>query len=286
MTRDPRYSGSSPPCTSEFSDKSLLIYILPELDQSALYNSINQSLTIFGHENQTSRLVSVSTYSCPSDLGADQLQDGDPARFALTGLATRSAYPVTLTNYAGMYGSLLVDAIPRPEFDCRVPWERINQINGCFNDCSPLRMKSIDFKNRTILMAERTLAPLNDLRDKDGSLRNRYGWMISGDLGDTLVTGFYPPNAYRKIAVTSNNVRALTCSASSLHPQGLNVLKADGSVSFIRDSISSWPHDPQGQPLGANQTLRGVWIDLPPHALWQTQSRLDGYFDGCIPEAY
>ncbi len=47
-TYDPRYAGSNPPCASTIVDKSLEVSILGFLEQSALYNGINQSLTILG----------------------------------------------------------------------------------------------------------------------------------------------------------------------------------------------------------------------------------------------
>jgi hypothetical protein len=38
-------------------DKSFLLYILPAMEQSNLYNAINQNLTIFGLENTTNHSV-------------------------------------------------------------------------------------------------------------------------------------------------------------------------------------------------------------------------------------
>jgi len=54
-TYDPRYSGANPPCTSRMVDKSFLVMLLPQLEQASLYNSINQSLTIFVAEKATAK---------------------------------------------------------------------------------------------------------------------------------------------------------------------------------------------------------------------------------------
>jgi prepilin-type N-terminal cleavage/methylation domain-containing protein len=61
---DPRYSGSNPPCTSTNIDKSIFVSILPWLEQNALYNAINQNVTIFGFENLTVASVAVGAYVC------------------------------------------------------------------------------------------------------------------------------------------------------------------------------------------------------------------------------
>jgi prepilin-type N-terminal cleavage/methylation domain-containing protein len=57
LTYDPRFAGSNPPCTAPAVDKSFLLYILPAMEQSNLYNAINQNLTIFGLENTTNHSV-------------------------------------------------------------------------------------------------------------------------------------------------------------------------------------------------------------------------------------
>src|ERR1700683_5071114 len=43
---DPRYAGSKPPCTSSIVDKSLEVFALGYMEQSPLYNAINQDLAI------------------------------------------------------------------------------------------------------------------------------------------------------------------------------------------------------------------------------------------------
>ena len=67
---DPRYAGPNPPCTSRIIDKSIEVFALGFMDQTALYNAINQSLTIVGAENSTAHAVAVSAFACPSDAMA------------------------------------------------------------------------------------------------------------------------------------------------------------------------------------------------------------------------
>jgi prepilin-type processing-associated H-X9-DG protein len=70
---------------------------------------------------------------------------------------------------------------------------------------------------------------------------------------------------------------AWTNSASSMHPGGMNALMGDSSVRFIKDSIQSWPIDPfTGNPAGASQDARGLWVGVPPQGVWQALSTRSG----------
>jgi prepilin-type N-terminal cleavage/methylation domain-containing protein/prepilin-type processing-associated H-X9-DG protein len=278
MTYDPRYSGSSPPCTSPIVDKSLFVHILRYLEQTSLYNSINSDLTIFGYENQTARSITISTFACPSDAGAGQVvRAGNALILYSLGLAAPGEpYPVFFGSYAGMYDSYYLNAIPRPSTNCRVPPEVLAQVNGSFNDTSPIRLASVnDGLSHTLFVAERALFPLIGISDRQGSAYGRYGWAISGNWGDTLVTAFFPPNMYRKVATEGNLFQYF--AASSMHPGGLNVLMGDGSIRFVKDSISTWPFDPDsGMPLGAIQSGSGAWSHALPAGFWQALTTRNG----------
>ena len=69
---DPRPEFAGSPCRGGYSDRSFLVAILPHVEQSSLFNSINQDLSIFGYENTTIFTVSIATYTCPSDPASRQ----------------------------------------------------------------------------------------------------------------------------------------------------------------------------------------------------------------------
>ncbi len=279
LTSDPRYAGENPPCTSPLVEKSLFLHILPQLEQPALFNAINHSVTIFGLENRTIRTVGLGTFACPSDGAAGQVRPGFALANDSFGFADL-AHPflVDYGSYAGIYGSYYVNAIPRPGTNCQVPAAVLGQVDGSFNDAGPIRFASFgDGLSQTMIVAERALSPLRDAESDGSSAFDRYGWLISGNWGDTLVSAFFPPNLHRKIGDPTRAEPFF--SASSLHPGGLNVLMGDGSTRFVKDTVSTWASDPKdGYPLGARQDASGAWVGLPAPGTWQalaTRSRGD-----------
>ena len=277
MTYDRRFAGSNPPCTSILVDKSLFLHILPQVDQQPLFNAINQSLTIFGHENQTVRMTGVATFACPSDPEAGQVRDGESLALYSYGLASPDKpYLVFYASYAGMYGSFTVKTRPRVETNCQISSEVVVQMNGSFNDIAPIRLSSFtDGLATTVVITERALAPLKEIVDFKGPAYGRFGWLITGNWGDTLVTAFFPPNLYRKVRPDSDRIQFF--AASSLHPGGLHALMGDGSVRFIKETISTWPFDPSsGFPQGIETAPSEAWTNAPPAGVWQALATRSG----------
>ncbi len=284
MTHDPRFAGDRPPCSAPFVDRSLLVRILPGLEQGPLYDALNQDLTIFGHENRTVRVATVASYLCPTDPDASpQARPGGVSLLMISfGLqAPDDPYPVGRASYAGMQGSLMVNAVPRPDTGCQVPASVRAQQNGSFHDGAPVRLADVrDGLSQTIVVAERALAPLRAAEsDAEGQPGRepalRYGWMVSGNWGDTLVTAFLPPNLHRRISGGGGVWQAR--AASSLHPGGLNTLRGDGSVRFVADSIATWPFEPgTGFPRGSETDPQGAWTRIPPAGPWQALATRDG----------
>jgi prepilin-type N-terminal cleavage/methylation domain-containing protein/prepilin-type processing-associated H-X9-DG protein len=276
MVYDPRFSGPSPPCTSLMVDKSIFVHIMGVMDQVPLYNSLNNSLTIFGYENGTFRATSISVFACPTDFEAGQVRDGQPTAIYAYGLAVRDVpYPVFFGSYAGVYGSYFINAVPRLTSNCVVPGALLSQADGSFNDIWPIRLASVsDGLSNTMFVAERALAPLKGIEDNLGPTYGRYGWMIAGNWGDSLVTAFFPPNLFRKIAPGSDASGYF--AASSMHPGGLNALMGDGSVRAIKDSIDTWPYDAKGTPVGIRGTPSSAWSNVPNAGVWQSLSTRHG----------
>ena len=166
------------------------------------------------------------------------------------------------TSYVGCFGSYAVTALPSPT-NCKVDPRTAAQANGCFTDVSPIRLASItDGPSNTMFVAERATTTLRVWTDR---IYTRYGWYFTGNMGDTLFTTFYPPNVFKKVDYP------LPWAASSLHPGGLNALMGDGSVRFIKETVQTWPYDPEtGLPVGAVfNRPGGWWSNTPPPGVWQ-----------------
>ena len=277
MTYDPRYSGPTPPCTSPMVDKSLFLQISAYIEQGVLYNALNSSVTIFGWENLTVRDVVVNSFACPSDPAAGLVREGYSSQLYSYGFAVPGTpYNVFFGSYAGIYGSFQLDAIPRPTTGCRIPPAQLPQVNGVFNDLTPIRLAAVtNGLSSTAAISERALEPLANAPAVDGgSAYEVYGWMIAGNWGDSMVSTFYTPNMFRRVAPLQNQ---FFFGASSLHPGGLNMLFLDGSARFIKDTINSWPYDPAtGAPAGAITTPSDSWTNLPPPGIWQALATRNG----------
>jgi len=116
-----------------------------------------------------------------------------------------------------------------------------------------------DGTSNTMLMHEYVFSRLN-INDK-----NCWHWWCAGNT-DTIGTAMYAPNVAFGGALNSsgdpilypNAASLAVIAASSNHPGGANHLFADGSVRFIKNTVSSWVPTPgTGLPaqLGSSSTV-------------------------------
>ena len=276
MSYDPRYDGGSPPCSAWLTDKSFLVMMLPQMDQAALYNHINQSVSILGRENSTTRAVAVSSYACPSDPEAGRARNQDLSILLYYGL-TDPGRPLQFiaTSYSGCFGSYDVDALPHLS-RCPPAGQLAGQANGSIGDAAPIGAASInDGLSNTIFVAEKAVTTFQDLDAFDPALFQRYGSWTEGNLGRTLFSTFYPPNFWKEGSTAT--WWAWLHGASSLHPGGFNSLMGDGSARFIKETVQTWPLDPTtGYPVGAYKTGGGWWANVPSPGIWQALGTRSG----------
>jgi len=266
---DPRYCGGD--CHVRWVDKGFLVPILPYLEQAPLYNAINQSLSIYSNENSTIQSVTIAGLTCPSDPTAALTQQ-IPDVSSLGPFFVRPLDParrMTLTSYVGCYGSYPVDGFAPPGTDCNIPGQVIAQLDGTFITRKSITLADVaDGLSQTMFVSEHSVTSIYAAKDIAHWRSAAAAWLVAGNLGSTLFLTYYPPNIQRKVNLTGAGNFPL--AASSNHPGGLNALMGDGSVRFIKDTISTWPYDvASGGPLGATEA-RGGWVDLTTEpGIWQ-----------------
>ncbi|MDR3618920.1 MAG: DUF1559 domain-containing protein [Paludisphaera borealis] len=243
-----------------------LAQLLPFIEQAPLFNAYNSSWAYRTSPNATVSGTQVNAFFCPSDTemaGNSYVEDanaqhGIPQTF-------------TFTSYAGCYGywagNWTGTSVTNP-FSATEVAAALGQHNGAFVSAgyaqlvpgtgrSLVRLASItDGTSNTIGFGEHA----HGLLSKTDRSFFKWHWWVSGDFGDSTFTTFYPINIQKKKAnypsITGGN--AFVQAASSFHPGGANFAMCDGSVRFLKDSISTWALDPTtGLPTGVTMTGSG-----------------------------
>ena len=261
---DPRMTVPGVPCLPQLPDKSFLVAILPQMEQAPLYAAINLNIWICAPENGTVLRASVAAYACPSDPEAGRPRDGYSPDLTNPNQPAGQPVAMTYTSYAGSRGIAHWPAWPDPQNGCRVDPMRLAQLKGCFIDVTAVSFPGIsDGLSHTMMVAEKAVTTYRDLDQFQPLTFETVGWWVMGVEGDTIFSTDAPPNVFKQVACSAGGlgVDAWVESASSLHSGGLNILMADGSARFVKETIQSWPIDPtSGVPLGT--PAPGVWQAL------------------------
>ena len=267
---DPRFAGPNPPCTAKWVDRGILIAILPFVEQAALDDQIDQRVSIFATENTTILPRTVSLFACPSDPGGGKRTPLRPNQLApMAPDGPNGPWQMARSSYAACFGTFPVSAMPYRFPGCSVPALIHAECDGSFNDLVGLRLSSIsDGLSQTIFVSELAVGGLSEAEQFRPGAAAEYRAWVTGDLGDTLFNTMYAINSYRRL--WPGAVQARLYGAASFHAGGVNVFFGDGSVRFVRETISSWSPDlVTGEPVGITKNADGSWGNVPRLGVWQ-----------------
>jgi prepilin-type N-terminal cleavage/methylation domain-containing protein/prepilin-type processing-associated H-X9-DG protein len=212
--------------------------ILPQLDQSPLYSSINLWLPVAAPANTTAIVTNLSVFRCPSD----QIQG---STFAVTDGFGNTAATVASTSYADSTGSDAADVATGLNND--------GLGNGLFFRNSNVTIAAItDGTSQTVMLLERAWG------DAEGTWTGAIsgGYIMRGPfnpcpIASSLATYLAPclVQAHCHMINTNADSDSGLDDCSSFHPGGANILFGDGSVHFLR----SVPNDLGTYPNGATR---------------------------------
>ena len=265
------YSGPLLNSTGKYTPNfSQFVRMLPYFEQQSVYNATNFMLTYVHSANVTLAGVQLSALVCPSDSEAAQSQPipttagGIPfAPYTDTypaGVSWKQTYATyganaglwCLTNYIN-YDTANSPGAPSA---ARIA----NQYGPVFCESAVSLASITDGTSNTFAFGEHSHTRLKKLfrppyqpTDISAQVPNYNKWN-SGNPFDAQIEAWHSPNFQDTGTNAGNNLGTNAAFfPTSDHPGGINFAFCDGSVRFIKNTISNWPIDPStGNPVGVS----------------------------------
>jgi prepilin-type N-terminal cleavage/methylation domain-containing protein/prepilin-type processing-associated H-X9-DG protein len=213
---------------------SVFVFMTPYLEQQQIYNATNFMLSNYEPANITIAGVAINTLACPSDPWQPQVISYNTPNASFVenvGSLPPGTWMQQFTSYGANYGTFA------QTYQQSYGTAEFAMFNGVIYPDSRIGINAItDGTSNTFLFGERaqSLFRLYDpgYQNSDGSWNSQHWY-------DTGVVTYFPPNVQNNGSVPSFG-SAFAAGATSLHPGGVNFGLCDGSVRFIKNSISSW----------------------------------------------
>ena len=251
---------------------SVFVRMSPFMEQTNAYNAANFMLRAVNPENLTLAGIGINFLWCPSDATVSQFTPIDATTNAGTGGYGGFGYSVlppgswkqAYTSYRGNQGYWGLRILSTDSTNA----QRLAIMNGTIYGQSAVTIGGIsDGTSNTILFTENAHGQMaNPPRDY------HHGWN-SPNNSDTMSHAYFPINPLKRVPGILNTDGTLSDNyesadvlqaVSSFHPGGANVLFADGSVHFLKETIDSWNLDPSsGSPVGVTYTSDRTYTIAP-----------------------
>jgi prepilin-type N-terminal cleavage/methylation domain-containing protein/prepilin-type processing-associated H-X9-DG protein len=228
---------------------SCLVSLMNYMEQTAIFNATNFNVLMNNEPNTTISAMGISGLWCPSDPRITDLYT-IPAGTYLN--LPNTVLPMHYTSYGASSGEFFIfdqtNAALQP--NCQASADGApgqQQMNGIVYYLSHVSLQSVtDGTSNTFAFGERAHGkfPASDI--------NCWNWWTSGIYGDTMFCTLFGINTWKQAPFNVNSPQCynilgadeFVSSLGSFHPGGANVCFCDGSVKFIKDSISSWMINP------------------------------------------
>jgi prepilin-type processing-associated H-X9-DG protein len=240
-----------PTSTYCWTSGSCLVALCQHFESGQVFNAANFSQNMYNAANTTVSRVGNAVLWCPSDPIVANLNTYP----ASAGAALDPVpLPMNYTSYGANSGMFFIRDSRDVEIDpdtCQAqvgatPGQR--QMNGVVYYLSHVGLQAvIDGTSNTFLFAERAHGKL------PAAEIDFWHWWTAGNYGDTMFTTFFGMNTFQKppfnaalgaVCATRTGPDEFVAAPGSFHPGGAAFGFCDGSVKFIKDSISSWVISP------------------------------------------
>jgi prepilin-type N-terminal cleavage/methylation domain-containing protein/prepilin-type processing-associated H-X9-DG protein len=212
------------------------ISILPNLEQGPLFNSYNTLLPNEDPANTTLRLAKLSAYICPTDVNTDRLDypGSGPGADRSLQYAPGSYRAVSGVDDSKLYGPSNYIWFDDPDNYHNLNWR------GVMHCVSPVGARVGCESIASITDGTSNTMMVFEMHTRTSNSRRTFWNYPYTSFNQSTITGETRQftNDYDKCVAGGVNSNVCKRGYGSLHPGGMNMLRADGSAGFVKQSTS------------------------------------------------